>query len=150
MGYFLAFLSALGAIVSIVLWVREHWSAKRALVYPVLVTVLTGFAVWEYQANHKRDTIRAEARELISTWQPIDRLEFESKGRRIGIYLSGLALLEKYRKEFPGTYAAAAELKTNRLRNFEAPDSLAASLHEYDLMEDAAGAMIQLVISIAR
>jgi hypothetical protein len=151
MEYLLAFASALGTIVSIVLWVRESLGSKpRTLIYPFLVLILTAVSVWEFRDNHIRNSIRAEAGDLVATWPKVDELTFRTKGERIGIYLSGLAFLEKYKQEFPNTYAAAAEIKRNRLSDFRAPASSDANYAEYDLMEDAAGAMIQLVKSIAK
>jgi hypothetical protein len=59
-------------------------------------------------------------------------------------------MLEKHRREFPETYAAAKLLARNRLNDFKPPADESADYKELDFLEDSAGAMIRLVQSIAK
>lgn len=149
--YFWGIVSGLSAIVTIVVWARENLREKpRRLIYPLLLVLLTAISTCQFQQNRQLTAIRSEASSLVASWPRVDDLGFVSKGERIGIILGGLAFLEKHKEQFAETYKTATELVENRLRGFTPPEDWDRRLEESWLLEDVAGAIIQLVSSIAR
>ena len=57
--------------------------------------------------------------------------------------------MEKYKTELPETYEASKKLVDRRGQQFQPPANVSASSNELDLLEDLAGATIQLISSIA-
>lgn len=148
--YFWAVVTALATIAALADWIRTHLrQGWRAWVYPVAITALTAISTQQFLENHELRSIKNEARILLSTWPEVADLPFRTKGERIGVVLSGLSFIEKYRKEFPESYEAAKRLVEVRGQGFKPPQAADAKYDEYGLLEDLASAMIQLVSSIA-
>lgn len=151
MEYFVAVLSTLAAVVTIVMWGRGILKERpRHLIYPIVLVILTVLATYQFVQNSQLRAIRKDASTLVSSWPKVEHLKFVSKGERIGIALAGLAFLEKHKDEFPETYNTANELVKNRAKSFNPPKGSDERWEEFGLLEDISVAMISLVSSIAK
>ena len=148
--YFWASAGSLATIIAIVEWIRSHRNEGwKSYGYPILLVLLTAVSTYQIVENHRAKQIESDARALLKSWPPISDLKFRTKGERIGIALAGLAFLEKHKGDLPETYEASKRLVGLRGKQFQPPADHSASLSEYDLLEDLAGATIQLIRSIA-
>ena len=143
-----AFLADVVSLIGSVRGSRPE-SRRRSVAWALALVFLTGLVVYQWIAIREYTETRSEARALVAAWPKIDRLEFSTKGQLIGTVLAGLRFLEHHRNEYPETYSAAQSIVHNRLHDFSAPANFGASLDEYGPLRDGAGAMIQLVRSIA-
>jgi hypothetical protein len=148
--YVFATLGLVGTVVTIVAWVRSAAESKLAkLAYAISLTFLAALASYQLLEIRHIRAVSTEARALLATWPEPDRIDFLSKGERIGIILGGMVFLEKHRTELPETYNLARLLIANRVKDFKVqPDEIGAP-SEYDLLEDVAAAMIRLLQGVA-
>jgi len=151
MNIFWSAISGLGAILTILVWAKDNLKDKpKRLLYPTLIVVLSVLSTYQFEQNKKFVAIRSEASSLINSWPKVESLKFRSKGERMGIILGALGFLEKHKSEFPETYKQATSIVKDRLSGFNSPKTTDDSYKEYELLEDGAGAMIQLVSTLAR
>ena len=150
-SWVLLVIALLADLVSLVGSVRESGgrSRRRGFAWALALVVLSGLVTYQAIAIRNYTATKNEAKALVSGWPKINSLDFSTKGELIGTVLAGLRFLEHHRTEYPETYSSAQALVHNRLNDFRAPRDFGASLDEYGPLKDGAGAMIQLVQSIA-
>lgn len=150
-SWFLFAIAVTADVVSLIGAVRDSRTGSpwRRLAWAISLVVLTGIVTYQAIAIRNYTATRNEAKILVKSWPSVSNLEFTTKGELIGVVLSGLRFLEHHRAEYPETFSAAQSLVHTRLNDFRAPPDLTTSLSEYGQLKDGAGAMIQLMRSIA-
>lgn len=73
-----------------------------------------------------------EVFKISKDWPTIDRIQFLSKGERLGIILAGQTFLEKHKHHFHDTYVDFQNLKKGRLGNYTSKTDFTENQKEYD------------------
>lgn len=146
----LSILGAIGTVFTVIQMMREMWSESdgvrskrlRAVLYPLIVIVLTAMSVYLATLNQELTEIKSQARALRGQWTSYSGLQYEDNGYSLGIVQGGLSFVEQYKTRIPVTVDQARELAIEARKVCLDPN-------QYRACDATAGGMMGLIDAIA-